>query len=198
MHDDLSDLLRGHREQLRYKAPARLRRKLMPQPRLDRPRAALAGACAAAAVLLAFVAGRSTAPISGGVAQDVVASHVRSLMANHLQDVASTDQHTVKPWFEGRLDFGPDVRDFAQDGFALVGGRLDYVDGRPAAALVYRHGGHVINVVEWPADGSASVPPRLSTQRGFQLFSWQRNGLSYWAVSDLNAADLQKFAQLWQ
>jgi anti-sigma factor RsiW len=198
MHDDLSELLRAHRDQLRYTAPARLRRKLMPQPWLDRPRAALAGACAAAAILLSFVVGRSTAPTSSGAAQDVVASHVRSLMASHLQDVASTDQHTVKPWFEGRLDFGPDVRDFAQEGFPLEGGRLDYVDSRPAAALVYRHGAHVINVLEWPADGSSSTPPTLSTLRGFQLFSWRRNGLSYWAVSDLNAADLQKFAQLWQ
>jgi anti-sigma factor RsiW len=170
----------------------------MPQMRLDRPRAVLAGACAAAAVLLSFVVGRSTAPTSSGVAQDVVASHVRSLMASHLQDVESTDQHTVKPWFEGRLDFGPDVRDFAKEGFPLVGGRLDYVDSRAAAALVYRHGGHVINVLEWPADGASATPPKLSTLRGFQLFTWQRNGLSFWAVSDLNAADLQTFTQLWQ
>lgn len=192
MHDDLAELLREHRHELRHPLPQGLRRKLVP-PR----RAPLAMALAvAAAVLVAFGLGRLVAPDAAGFEQEVVASHVRSLMAAHLQDVASSDRHTVKPWFEGRLDFAPDVRDFAPD-FPLVGGRLDYLGTRAVAALVYKRAGHVINLFEWPADGEA-FPPRLRTLRGYQLFSWRKDGFVFWAVSDLNAADLQKFAQLWQ
>lgn len=194
MHDDLAELLREHRQELRYPLPERLRRTVMPPRRMP---AAMVGASAAAlALVLGFGVGRSVGGAAEGFEQEVVASHVRSLMAAHLQDVASSDRHTVKPWFEGRLDFAPDVRDFAPD-FALEGGRLDYLGTRAVAALVYKRGGHVINLFEWPADGDAA-PPRLRTLRGYQLFSWSKDGFAYWAVSDLNAAELQRFAQLWQ
>ncbi|HEY2029594.1 MAG TPA: hypothetical protein VGH20_10315 [Myxococcales bacterium] len=194
MHDDLAELLREHRQELRHPMPPGLRRKFLPPRRV--PWAMAAASAAAVALVVGFGVGRTTGGAAAGFEQEVVASHVRSLMAEHLQDVASSDRHTVKPWFEGRLDFAPDVRDFAPD-FPLVGGRLDYLGTRAVAALVYKRNGHVINLFEWPADGVAS-PPRLRTLRGYQLFSWRKDGFAFWAVSDLNAAELQQFAQLWQ
>ena len=128
---------------------------------------------------------------------EVVSLHVRSLMASHLMDVASTNQHTVKPWFEGRLDFAPNVKDFAEKGFPLIGGRLEYAGGRPIAALVYKHDLHIINVLQWPASSSGEDSPRFQEIRGYQIYHWQKAGMSYWAISDLNAVDLQKFTEVW-
>jgi len=129
-------------------------------------------------------------------AREAVSGHIRSLMANHLTDVASTDQHTVKPWFSGRLDFSPPVTDFAAANYPLVGGRLDYLQGRPVAALVYMHRMHVINVFVWPmSDAHEGIAPAL-TQRGFHVIHGTRAGMAYWVVSDLNAEELAAFAQL--
>jgi anti-sigma factor RsiW len=126
--------------------------------------------------------------------QAVVASHVRSLMGEHLTDVTSTDRHTVKPWFAGRLDFSPVVVDLAADGFPLSGGRLDYVEGHAAAALVYKRGGHVINVFVWPVADADRALQQSSDPRGYHLFSWTRHQTTWWVVSDLGAAELADFA----
>lgn len=129
-------------------------------------------------------------------AREAVSGHVRSLMANHLTDVASTDQHTVKPWFAGKLDFAPPVTDFAGAGFPLVGGRLDYVQGRPVAALVYLHRKHIINVFVWPMAGRGEGVASAATQQGFHVIHGTHAGMTYWVVSDLNAEELATFARM--
>jgi anti-sigma factor RsiW len=135
--------------------------------------------------------------ITAAVAGEVVEDHVRALRDAHLFEVRSSDQHTVKPWFLGKLDFSPPVEDLSSIGFSLIGGRLDHVAGQPVAALVYQRRLHPINVYIWPAaDGTAASDTR--TIRGFQVRHWIRNGMSFWAVSDLNDAELSEFVRALQ
>jgi anti-sigma factor RsiW len=152
--------------------------------------------------LASFSLGRFGAPRPGpteNVAEEVVTSHVRSLLAGHPADVISTDRHTVKPWFTGRLDYAPAVLDLASQGFPLVGGRLDYLGHHPVAALVYRDDRHVINLFTWPAAytiDTAGPNPATLTRQGFHVVHWTAAGMSYWAVSDVAEDRLSRFARL--
>lgn len=155
----------------------------------------LAGAMTAAfAVTLTLYLGQPSA--DDRIEQELVSSHFRSLMPDHLADVASTDQHTVKPWFAGKLDYSPPVYDLAAQGYALIGGRLDYLQQRPVAALAYRHRLHIVNLYIWPdASGHASAP-QAGMRQGFHLLRWTQDGMRYSAVSDINPQDLAQFAAL--
>jgi anti-sigma factor RsiW len=116
-------------------------------------------------------------------------------MVNHLADEASTDQHTVKPWFNGKLDFSPQVKDLAPDGFPLIAGRIDVVDDQPVAALVYRHNKHYINLFVWPSS-RVSEPEEFASQRGYNIIHWVESGVNYWAISDVNRGALEDFVKL--
>jgi anti-sigma factor RsiW len=132
------------------------------------------------------------------LATQLIASHARSLLANHLTDVASSDQHTVKPWLDAKLDFAPAVVDLSQKGFPLIGGRLDYLDNRPVAALVYKRRQHFLNLFVWPVGASAVGSTKAITRQGYQLLHWVDSDLNYWAVSDINEKELQEFKQLFE
>jgi len=183
-----------------YPAPERLRERLVTASKRSWSVRPLLTWAAAAAVVIASLGGgiaflRLATVQNEAIVEDVVDSHVRSLMADHLFDVQSTDQHTVKPWFLGRLDFSPPVVDLASAGFPLVGGRLDYLGGRPVAALVYERRKHTINLFVSPAGGADSTSTSVRSVRGFHVHHWVRDGMTFWAVSDLNDAELTEFAR---
>jgi mycothiol system anti-sigma-R factor len=203
------------RSSLAYAAPAALREKIQASLRAAaapaevparakawNPFATLRWAGAFAVLALCVVTAWQIVPgLRGpasdrGIAAEVLASHVRSLEANHLMDVASTDQHTVKPWFDGKLDFSPPVEDLASDGFPLVGGRLDYLEGREVAALVYQRRKHFINVFVWPDAAGSSSTQTVRPSQGYNMMRWSRGGFQFWAVSDVSAADLTEFVRL--
>ena len=190
-----------------YRAPARLRRNirtaLRREARSDQKQIAfwpsLAVGAAFAALVLGFVLFQTLrGSHENAIVDQVVANHVRSLLATHLVDVASSDQHTVKPWFDGKIDFAPDVRDFSMSGFPLVGGRLDYLDGKTAVALVYQRNKHPINIFILPAPGENAVSPAASTYRGYHIISWTGREMKHWAVSDLNETELRQLVSLLQ
>jgi anti-sigma factor RsiW len=200
----LSQALR--QDALRYGAPAKLRQLFTDSSgagthtrRVDRQGWWRMAAAALVAALLG--AGTTyqamiTAQPAPALAAEAVANHVRSLLvADRAMDVASSSEHTVKPWFNGRLDYAPPVLDLAAAGFPLAGGRLDYMDGRPVAALLYRYGPHVINLFVWPAHpGDASgASPSFETRQGYHVSHWTGAGMTWWAVSDVNEAELAVF-----
>jgi anti-sigma factor RsiW len=190
-----------------FTAPAELRQRIksaLPSPREAVPRGlawgwnwlttAMSGAFAVCLALLLMVT-QSRPSAEQQLANEIVSSHVRSLMASHVTDVASTDQHTVKPWFNGKVDFSPPVKDLAAEGFPLTGGRLDYVSGHSAAALVFQRNKHIINLLVWPANEVDSKPVAFKPHQGYHLIRWFEGGMAFWAVSDLNERELMEFVQ---
>jgi anti-sigma factor RsiW len=204
----LSARLRG--ETTRYRAPESLRAALAAQPEGSAlPPAAnenrtsgkgrrfaswAPGVGLGIAVSMAVMLLR---PGDGGLPEQLVADHIRALQPGHLIDIVSTDQHTVKPWFDGRLDYAPPVKDFSAQGFALAGGRLDYMAGRPVAVLVYARRKHVIDVYVWPARGT-DAGGAAGTRNGYNYVQWRQDDMVYWAVSDLNANELRGFSGIWR
>jgi anti-sigma factor RsiW len=212
LHTALKDPALYHRPPagLEERVRASLRSGLASRPVADprplriapfwRPLALAASVALVAVLVWGILRGGSPPSADQMLAQQVASSHVRSLMEKrHLFDVESSDQHTVKPWFTGRLDFAPPVKNLADRGFPLVGGRLDYLDNRQAAALVYQRNQHVINLFVWPAAGRPARPPEVVAVRdhpGYQLIHWTQGDLSYWVVSDLNEQELRAFVRL--
>jgi anti-sigma factor RsiW len=198
---------------LYYPAPEKLRKRIQSSLRQEAKSEARgrafgwrwlpAGVAFAFALLLAFVIwtarpGYVRPPEDQLLAQEVASHHVLSLMGSHLTDVASTDQHTVKPWFDGKLDFAPPVKDFSNQGFPLIGGRLEYLNNRTVAALIYQRQKHYINLFIWPAEQNNSTSETPAKHQGYNLVHWSGAGMNYWAVSDLNGVELLEFARLVQ
>ena len=204
--------LRGYRDlrrampaaQLRFTAPMRLRQSIesaLPSapPRAANRRSVLKGFAMGTALSAALAASLVITVIRTDQDQrvlgDVLSAHVRSLQADHLTDVQTSDQHTVKPWFNGRLDVAPPVVDLTAQGFRLIGGRLDYIDGKAVASIVYRRRTHVINLFVAQGTASAQRGTKLDTMQGFNIERWSARGLEFFAVSDINADELQEFVE---
>jgi len=220
-HDnELSALIKAKAK--RYQAPAELRNSInanlqtaqLPdaevsrtggtRPRPEQTRSAswpqwlnlgLAFACGVAVSVLAVFFLKAEGK-DDGMTQAIVASHVRSLMAAHLVDVESSDRHTVKPWFTGKIDFAPPVKELAAEGISLVGGRLDYIGQRPVAALVYRVKQHTINVFIWPSTSTSPQDPQFAIHQGFSVAHWRAGEMQFWAISDVNVGELHTLVRL--
>jgi len=159
----------------------------------------LAAAVILAAIIFSSSLPRLRQPTSDQfLATQLIASHVRSLMADHLTDVASSDQHTVKPWLDAKLDFAAPVVDLSGEGFPLIGGRLDYLDNHPVAALIYQRRKHFINLFAWPASPGASKAQKTMSRQGYHLLHWVDSDFNYWAVSDVSDGELQTFKRSFQ
>lgn len=211
-YQQLCSLQNALREDLDYQAPsaafrARLNAKIaheLPTQTLPMPRKIFGwrslptfGAGAALAASLFFLIATPTEP---RLVDAVVAEHIRALQPGHLLDVASTDQHNVKPWFDGRIDFAPPVKNLAAQGFPLQGGRLDYLNGRSVAALVYYRNKHAINLFIYPDTKTITFARSTGFERvnGYNVNYWRQDGMTFWAVSDLNQAELDEFASAWR
>lgn len=208
---EAQESMRGalQRAELYERAPTALRKKVLADLRAESGAPSRASLrvmpwqwlAVAAALLLAGLAGWRLLPGMTGnrgetaLAAAIVDAHLRSLQPGHLEDVVSSDQHTVKPWFDGKLDFAPPVSDLANEGFPLQGGRLDVVGGRTVAVLVYARRKHIINVFVWPTK-EADSEPVAGSQLGYNWLSWRKAGMSFSGVSDVNAADLRELERL--
>jgi anti-sigma factor RsiW len=193
--------------QLYEKAPAELRKKILmgvcsPRPVAVFPvRTVLQLLAVAAAILLVFYTGWRLTSVQHGsnyetvLAAEIIDAHLRSLQPGHLTDVISSDQHTVKPWFDGKLDFSPPVRDFAAEGFPLQGGRLDVIHGRTIAALVYGRRKHLVSAFVWPTS-EPNASPRAGSRQGYQWISWRKGGMEFCVVSDAALSDLEQLQRL--
>ena len=192
----------------RYSAPTHLRRRVQASARSPQGVGRLhgwapmgwlqfAGSLAAAALLSATVTYYWVLSSNADrVVDNVVDAHVRGLVTNHPTDVASSDRHTVKPWFNGKLDFAPPVKDLEAEGFPLVGGRLDYVEGRSVATLLYRHRQHWISVFVWPDQTDKDTAPSSFSKRGYDVAQWRAEGLRFYVVSDISRSELGRFVAL--
>jgi anti-sigma factor RsiW len=195
--------------ELRFTAPAELRRTISAaveqsekserETIFSQPWFQRSGWAVAAVLLIAcFVVFHLTsARNEDRLIADLTASHVRSLMVNHLTDVASTDQHTVKPWFDGKLDFAPPVKDLRESGFPLLGGRLDFIEGHSAAALVYGRQKHFLNLFVWPATSPSPANLRATQRNGYNVIQWSDGRMSFSVISDLNEPELREFVRDW-
>ena len=192
-------------DSLYFKAPANFRDRLrasLKKQSSTRPvrfpwRSFAAAACVAFCIGLGFLLAQLTFThsVHERLTQEVASAHIRSLQAEHMVDVKSSDRHTVKPWFNGKLDFSPPTPDLEKEGFPLVGGRLDYLNGRPVAVLVYKRREHLINVFAWPSSRTASSDFQRETRQGYHLVQWSEAGMNYWLVSDLNPTELNELAK---
>jgi anti-sigma factor RsiW len=187
---------------IKYTAPLALRRRIeasLPQPQVQAPsrRSVLRGFALGSAVSALAATGLVAIVLRDDdrqrIESEIVSAHLRSLQAGHLTDVISTDQHTVKPWFNGKLDVSPPVIDLTAQGFTLIGGRLDYVDARAIGAVVYRRRAHVINLFVAQTSNAEHRAAKIETIQGFNIRRWSDRGLNYWAVSDLGADELAEF-----
>ncbi len=186
---------------LRYAAPASLRARIeasLPQPQRQPTRRSVLRGFAMGSAVSALAASGVVAVVlrqddQQRILSEVVSAHLRSLQAGHLIDVVSTDQHTVKPWFNGKLDVAPPVIDLTAQGFTLVGGRLDYVDARAIGAVVYKRRQHVINLFVAQTSSTEYRAPKTETMQGFNCRHWSNRGLNFWAVSDIGADELAEF-----
>lgn len=195
---------------LYFKAPPNLHKRLRGASRealKEVPRyrvsswwgASVAAVSACVALLMWVMSSMPSRPAADDVlAQEVVSSHIRSLMVNHLTDVPSSDTHMVKPWFDGKLDFAPPVTDLTTQGFPLVGGRLDYIGNKSVAALVYQRRQHFINLFIWPANDASEGGNKMMTRQGYNVIRWNQSGMTFWLVSDLNLSELQQFTEVVQ
>jgi len=205
-HSALSEVL--VESALRYSPPAALGKRIettvLPPPSIRPPRMIpWRGLAIAASLVLFMMLGwniwlmQRSAP-APNLETEIVSNHIRSLMVNHLNDVASEDRQTVASWFAGKLDYSPPVDDLASEGFKLVGGRLDYAGRTKVAALIYRSQAHIINVFAWPARATdeALPQPRWSSDHGYHLANWSHAGMTYWAISDVDATELTRLTYL--
>ncbi len=192
---------RVRRDAPRYPAPEAIRARIANVVPMRRPAQRMvvpgltfgAGFAMAACVALVMLL-----PRGGMLADEVVAAHIRGLQPGHLVDVVSTDQHTVKPWFDGRLPFAPPVKDFEAQGFPLAGGRLDYLAGRTAAVMVYHAGQHLIDLFVWPGVDASARLPASGSRDGYNFQRWSQDGMTLWAVSDVSPDELAAFVKDWQ